>query len=62
MKARLALVALLVTTTAFSCNGNDPSGDKFTRDCTAKGGTVATHKQGNSTSRVCNPPPGVRWQ
>lgn len=56
MKTRLALVALLVAATAFSCDGNDPSGDKFARDCTAKGGTVAVHKQGHSTSRVCNPP------
>jgi hypothetical protein len=49
-------IVVLVATTAGSCDS--PSGDKFTRDCTAKGGHVA---KGDRGSRVCLPPTGG-WQ
>lgn len=49
-------LVVLVATTAGGCGGKD-KGDKFTRDCTARGGHVSTHREGHKVTRVCLPPP-----
>jgi hypothetical protein len=41
--------------------GCDDKQSKFDRDCKVRGGHVQTHKQGDSTSKVCLPPAGG-WQ
>jgi hypothetical protein len=54
------VVVVLVATTAGGCGGKD-KGDKFTRDCTVRGGHVSTQRHGHGIRRVCLPPPGG-WQ
>jgi hypothetical protein len=62
---RAAVIAGCVTMMAIvviACSGGGQApGDKFERDCRAKGGHVSTQRQGGSTSRVCLPPAGG-WQ
>jgi hypothetical protein len=58
----LAALVALVGVTAGSC---DTAPEQFTRDCKARGGIVHSHKQGNSTSFTCDPPPApspLGWQ
>jgi hypothetical protein len=65
MSLKNVVVAASVTVAAIvviACSGGGQQpGDKFERDCKAKGGHVTTQKQGGSTSRVCLPPAGG-WQ
>lgn len=58
----LVAVVVLISTTAAGCGGNTPAEpDKFTRDCTVRGGHVSTQRHGHGIRRVCLPPPGG-WQ
>lgn len=57
MVTRVALAAAVVVLAATTAGGCGGPADKFTRDCTAKGGhVVVTNRQG-SMSKVCLPPP-----
>jgi hypothetical protein len=62
VKTRIAwIIALLAVLGAIACGGTT-KGDKFTRDCQARGGHVVTTKKGGSTVRICDPPANGGWQ
>lgn len=60
-----AAAVVLVMTTAGGCPSDNPSqkkpSDKFTRDCTVRGGHVVSERRGHGITPVCAPPAGG-WQ
>lgn len=55
--AWLAVGALFAVIVLACAAGGQTPGDKFERDCRARGGHVQTTHRGDSTSRICVPDP-----
>jgi hypothetical protein len=62
VRRALLAAAAVVTLIAATAGGCGDTGDKFTRDCKAKGGHVATSTKDGVSKKVCVPPTGGGWQ